>query len=123
MSKAKRILVVEDDASVREILVRALSVHYTVEQADSAPTALALLAKIETPDLILCDVMMPGGSGTDLVRTLKKEDRFKQVPVIFLTARAGPLDVIDGINAGARHYVTKPFQMKELLDKVAKAIK
>jgi DNA-binding response OmpR family regulator len=50
-------------------------------------------------------------------------NEYKQVPIIFLTARTGALDVIEGINAGARHYITKPFNMKDLLDKVAKAIK
>lgn len=123
MADKKTILVVEDDESVRTLLVRQLSGTYLVQAAGNAQAALQLLATIPVPDLMVCDVMMPGMTGTDLVRKLKAQDAFKQVPIIFLTARGGALDVIDGINAGARHYVTKPFNMKDLLDKVAKAIK
>ncbi len=67
--------------------------------------------------------MMPGMTGTQLIRKLKTQEVYKHIPVIFLTAKTGALDVIDGINAGARHYITKPFNMKDLLDKVAKALK
>ena len=123
MTSRKTVLVIEDDEAVRTLVVRALSEFYAVQQATDAIDARTVLKKIATPDLILCDVMMPGISGTELIRSLKSEERFKQVPVIFLTAKSGPLDVIEGINAGARHYMTKPFQVKELLEKVAKAMK
>jgi CheY-like chemotaxis protein len=117
------VLVVDDDESVRTLVVRQLSDAYTVYQAADGPSALKLLGSIRRPDLIVCDVMMPGMTGTELVRTLKGIEAFRSIPVIFLTAKSGPLDVIEGINAGARHYLTKPFQMKDLLEKVAKAIK
>ncbi len=123
MADKKRILVVEDDESVRTLLVRQLSTEYEVYQAAEAQSALTLLGKIRPPDLILCDVMMPGMTGVQFAKQLKGVPEFKQVPIIFLTARTGALDVIEGINAGARHYITKPFNMKELLDKVARAIK
>jgi len=123
VDKSKSVLVIEDDETVRTMVVRALSELYTVFQAADAPSALKLLGSIKPPSLILSDVMMPGMSGTELVRRLKKDDKLKHVPVIFLTAKSGPLDVIDGINAGARNYVTKPFKMADLLDKIAKAIK
>jgi CheY-like chemotaxis protein len=121
--KSKSVLVIEDDESVRTMIVRALSDLYTVFQAGNADAALRLLESIRPPNLILCDVMMPGMSGTELVRHLKQDAKLKQVPVIFLTAKTGPLDVIDGINAGARSYITKPFKMQELLEKIARAIK
>jgi CheY-like chemotaxis protein len=117
------VLVVDDDESVRTLIVRQLAEHYTVFQAADGPSALTLLGSVRRPDVIVCDVMMPGMSGTELVRTLKGNEAYKTIPVIFLTAKSGPLDVIEGINAGARHYLTKPFQMKDLLEKVAKAIK
>ena len=123
MTVKKRILVVEDDASVRTLLARQLQAIYEVHQAPDAQAALEALQTIPLPDLIICDVMMPGMTGVQLARHLKGTAAFKQVPIIFLTARTGALDVIEGINAGARHYVTKPFNMKDLLDKVAKAIK
>lgn len=123
MPSSKTILVIEDDESVRSLVVKQLSTEYTVYQAPEAQSALALLATIRPPDLIVCDVMMPGMTGIQFAKQLKTHDVFKQIPIIFLTAKTGALDVIEGINAGARHYITKPFNMKELLEKVAKAIK
>ncbi len=123
MAAAKRILVVEDDETVRTLLVRQLQTAYEVHQAGDAQAALKTLEQIHAPDLIICDVMMPGMTGVQFAKHLKGINEFKQVPIIFLTARTGALDVIEGINAGARHYITKPFNMKDLLDKVAKAMK
>ena len=121
--KTKTVLVIEDDESVRNLVVRALSELYTTYQAADAKSALKLLESIKPPSLILCDVMMPGMSGTELIRKLKQAEAFKSVPVIFLSAKTGPLDVIEGINSGARSYVTKPFQMKDLLERIAKAMR
>jgi DNA-binding response OmpR family regulator len=119
----KRILVVEDDASVRTLLARQLEAQqYDVSQAADAQVALQMLQSPPVPDLILCDVMMPGMTGLQFAKQLKASNVLKHVPIIFLTARTGALDVIEGINAGARHYITKPFNMKELLEKVAKAM-
>ena len=123
MAGTKTILVVEDDESVRTLVTKQLATEYTVYQAPEAQSALQLLSTIRPPDLIVCDVMMPGMTGIQFAKHLKSIDAYKQIPIIFLTAKTGALDVIEGINAGARHYITKPFNMKELLDKVAKAIK
>jgi two-component system phosphate regulon response regulator PhoB len=119
----KSILVVEDDDSVRTLLGRQLQSEYQVHQASDANAALGMLKTIPLPDLIICDVMMPGMTGIQFAKHLKGINEYKQVPIIFLTARTGALDVIEGINAGARNYITKPFNMKDLLDKVAKAMK
>ena len=119
----KSILVIEDDEAVRTLVARQLAADYTVHQAGDAQAALALLPTIKAPNLILCDVMMPGMTGIQLAKHLKAQEAYKQIPIVFLTAKTGALDVIEGINAGARHYITKPFNMKELLEKVAKAIK
>lgn len=123
MAGTKTILVVEDDESVRTLVAKQLASEYTVYQAPEAQSALQVLATIRPPDLIVCDVMMPGMTGIQFAKHLKGIDAYKQIPIIFLTAKTGALDVIEGINAGARHYITKPFNMKELLEKVAKAIK
>lgn len=123
MVPSKTILVVDDDAAVRNLLALQLGTRYTVHQAGEAHAALALLGKINVPDLILCDVMMPGMSGLELAKHLRAQHAYKQVPIIFLTARAEALDVIKGINAGAKHYITKPFSMNDLLEKVAKALR
>ncbi|HEY1956818.1 MAG TPA: response regulator [Polyangiaceae bacterium] len=124
MADKKRILVVEDDDSVRALLTRQLQTEYDVHQAADAQAAMvALKAMTRVPDLIICDVMMPGMTGLQFAKQLRGTSEYKSLPIIFLTARTGALDVIEGINAGARHYITKPFNMKDLLDKVAKAIK
>ncbi len=120
---SKSILVIEDDEAVRTLIARQLSADYVVYQAGDAQQALAVLTRIKVPNLILCDVMMPGMTGIQLAKHLKAQEAFKGIPIVFLTAKTGALDVIEGINAGARHYITKPFNMKELLEKVAKAIK
>jgi len=121
---AKRILVVEDDESVRQLLARQLQGTYEIHQAVDAQQAMQVLQTLRPlPDLIICDVMMPGMTGVQFAKALKGTNDYKTVPIIFLTARTGALDVIEGINAGARHYITKPFNMKDLLDKVAKAMK
>jgi DNA-binding response OmpR family regulator len=124
MAGRRRILVVEDDESVRQLLARQLGTEYEVQQAADAQQALQVLGAMKPlPDLIICDVMMPGMTGVQFAKQLKGTNEYKSVPIIFLTARTGALDVIEGINAGARHYITKPFNMKDLLDKVAKAMK
>jgi DNA-binding response OmpR family regulator len=124
MAGRRRILVVEDDESVRQLLARQLGTEYEVQQAADAQQALQVLGAMKPlPDLIICDVMMPGMTGVQFAKQLKGSNEYKTVPIIFLTARTGALDVIEGINAGARHYITKPFNMKDLLDKVAKAMK
>ncbi len=106
------------------LVARQLQSTYEVHQAgDAQQPRSSVLKTITLPDLIICDVMMPGMTGVQFAKQLKGTNEYKTVPIIFLTARTGALDVIEGINAGARHYITKPFNMKDLLDKVAKAIK
>jgi DNA-binding response OmpR family regulator len=75
------------------------------------------------PDLLVTDLMMPKKDGLTLVKEMKRDDRLKNVPAIILTAKSGPRDVIRGIQAGARHYLTKPFKSEELLDKVKKVLR
>jgi len=119
---AKIIMVVEDDASIRDMLVRSLGASYCVYESPDGQTALAHLTRMKPPDLIIMDVMMPRMDGWTLASKLKAESRLKNVPLIFLTGRDSPKDVVQGINAGARHYLTKPFKIQTLLEKVGKAI-
>ncbi len=115
-------LVVEDDASVRQMLVRALGVQFTMSEAADGTEAIVLL-KGDLPDLIITDVMMPKMNGYALSRHLKGDPKLKSIPIIFLTARTSAKDVVEGINAGARHYISKPFSLKDVVDKVAKILK
>ena len=115
-------MVVEDDASIRDMLVRSLGTSYCVYESSDGQTALENLARMKPPDLIIMDVMMPRMDGLTLAGKVKAESRLKNVPLIFLTGRDSPKDVVQGINAGARHYLTKPFKIQTLLEKVSKAI-
>ena len=119
----KVILVVEDDASVREMVVRALQRTYTVHAAPDGMVASQLLGTIPTPSVMIFDVMMPRVDGFSLARLVKADERFKSVPLIFLTAKTMLGDVIEGISLGARHYVQKPFKLADLMDKVARTVK
>jgi CheY-like chemotaxis protein len=118
----RAVLVVEDDESVRALLVRALGIQYKVLEAADGLAALELLRKIPAPDVILCDVMMPRMNGYALARMLKADPVLKAIPIVFLTARGSAKDVVEGINAGARHYIAKPFSVKDVLEKVRKIV-
>jgi DNA-binding response OmpR family regulator len=109
------VLVVEDDAALRQMLVKLLGGKYTVFAASDGLEALDLLAQISVPDAVVLDVMMPRVDGLTLGRKLKADPRLSCVPILYLTAKNSALDVVAGINAGARHYVTKPFGTADLL--------
>jgi CheY-like chemotaxis protein len=119
----KIVLVVEDDESVRAMLVRALGISYTVLEAGDGMAAMELLRKGTIPDVILCDVMMPRMNGYALARVIKADPVLKGIPIVFLTARGSAKDIVEGINAGARHYIAKPFSVRDVLDKVGKIVK
>jgi CheY-like chemotaxis protein len=121
--QSKVVLVVEDDESVRAMLVRALGISYTVFEAGDGMAAMELLRKGTMPDLIVCDVMMPRMNGYALTRLLKADPVMKAIPIVFLTARGSAKDIVEGINAGARHYIAKPFSVRDVLDKIAKILK
>jgi CheY-like chemotaxis protein len=120
---AKTVLVVEDEDAVRGLLVRSLATRYTVYEAKDGIEALQMLRQIDPPRALLCDVNMPRLDGYALARSVKSDPRLRSLSVIFVTARTGPMDVVEGINSGARVYLPKPFRMAELLDKVARAVK
>ena len=112
------ILVVDDDPAIREMLQLAL-VHggYDVQLAGSALEARDKIA-IMIPDLILLDWMLPGQSGFEFARHLRRNPAHKQVPVIMLTARGLTEDKVAALDAGADDYVSKPFSVVELLARI-----
>ena len=106
------LLVVDDDARLRELLRRYLSDNgFRVTTAADAAEARAALARFAF-DLVVLDVMMPGESGLDLTRALRREG---QAPVLLLTARAEPEDRVNGLEQGAEDYLAKPFEPRELV--------
>ena len=113
------ILVVEDDADLLELLTRVLEKEdFEVMTATNGREGLALASMRPRPNLIISDIMMPDMDGLQMVRELKQDPGTKPLPVIFLTAKSTPRDMVAGIQAGARHYLTKPFKVPELLAKV-----
>ncbi len=117
------LLVVEDDGAIRAMIVRALAVTYTVFEAEDGQAALDLLGRMPSPACIVSDWMMPRLDGLGLAKRIRADTTLlRWTPFIFLTAKNAPSDVIEGVNAGARHYLAKPFKMKELLDKVGEIL-
>ena len=108
-------LVVEDDDGIREMLKYNLSAAgFSVEEASDGATALRT-ARTSSPDLVLLDLMLPGMSGLDLCRALRKTSR---VPIIVLSAKDTEVDKVVGLELGADDYITKPFSVRELLARV-----
>lgn len=122
MKPRAQILVAEDDDDVRRMLQQLLGTLGDVTACADGREAYDAMAGGYRPDVLVTDVMMPRMDGVALARAMKSAPQLQNVPVVMLTARTGPRDVIAGINAGARFYVTKPFKAEELLSKVKKAL-
>lgn len=111
---------IDDDARVREVVVAYLIREgYLVLEAGDADEARRHLAG-PTPDLVILDVMLPGASGLDLLGELRQTS---SLPVILLTARAGEVDRIQGLELGADDYVVKPFSPRELVARVRSVLR
>ncbi len=117
-----KVLVIDDDTAVRGLVARLLSQSYDVSEAVDGADALDKIVGGERPDLIVCDVMMPQMDGLTFSKELKRDPALARIPIVMLTAKTRPSDMVEGINAGARAYVTKPFKSEELLGKVRKAL-
>jgi PAS domain S-box-containing protein len=113
-----RILLVDDNADMREYLAGLLAGRYSVETAADGSAALASILE-NPPDLVLTDIMMPGLNGLDLVRTVRENPRTHTLPVIMLSARAGEEALVEGLQHGADDYLVKPFTAREVLARVA----
>ncbi len=117
-SMSRTILLVEDEAPIREMLTFVLEqAGFNVVEAEDFDVALEKV-KEPYPDLILLDWMLPGGSGVQLAKKLKQHEFTRDIPVIMLTARGEEDDKIRGLEAGADDYVTKPFSPKELVARI-----
>jgi DNA-binding response OmpR family regulator len=112
------LLVIDDDTAIRTMLVHALGKTYTIYEAKDGQEAWEILEVIPTPDGIVCDLMMPRLDGMSLAKLLRRDKVLQRIPILFLTAKGGAMDVVAGINAGARHYVTKPFKVADVIAKV-----
>lgn len=111
----KRILVVDDEPDVTDLISYHLKTRGYQPVATNDPTASMALVREAPPDLIILDIMMPGLSGIQICRLLRADPDFARIPIIFLTAKSEPNDRIEGLEAGADDYLGKPFSPKELL--------
>jgi two-component system response regulator MprA len=112
-----KILVVDDERAVRESLRRALQLEgYEIELAEDGSEALGRLASGPQPDAVILDVLMPGVDGLEVCRTLRRNGN--SLPVLMLTARTQVEDRVEGLDAGADDYLTKPFALEELLARI-----
>lgn len=111
----KTILIVDDEAPIRDMLRVALEMsEYRCLEAGDAQTAHSLIID-QKPDLILLDWMMPGASGIELARRLKRDEVTAAIPIIMLTAKGEEDNKIQGLEVGADDYITKPFSPRELI--------
>jgi DNA-binding response OmpR family regulator len=112
---ARSVLIVDDEPLIREMVAEALqSDGYRVLEAADGPEALARF-RADQPDLVLLDLMLPGMSGMELCRIIRRESA---VPIVMLTARDSEVDKVVGLELGADDYVTKPFSLRELQARV-----
>jgi signal transduction histidine kinase/DNA-binding response OmpR family regulator len=119
ISSGRRLLVVEDNSSLRDYLRTLLSPHYQVSLAANGQKALEVLTTLDQlPDLILSDVMMPEMDGYELLETLKASDTYRGIPVVMLTARADLQDKLKALRIGVDDYMLKPFEEEELLVRI-----
>ena len=112
---ATTVLVIEDHEEVRQFLVQKLQPHFQVSTAADGTTGLRLAGET-IPDIIVCDVSLPGLSGLEVAATLKGDWRTSHIPLVLLTARDAPEQQIEGVQAGANLYLTKPFNPTFLLE-------
>jgi DNA-binding response OmpR family regulator len=110
-----QILIVDDQKDLLDLLSMSLSPEgYIIRTAQTAAEALSSI-KLQKPDLILLDILLPDISGIRLTTQLKNDSETSQIPIILLTAKDGETDIIVGLSIGADDYITKPFNMKVLL--------
>jgi DNA-binding response OmpR family regulator len=113
--KSSRILIVDDDPSIRKFIRANLEARdYEVLQAADGESALNILEK-DQPDLIILDIMMPKMDGFEVCRRVRE---WSKIPIIMLSARDGEMDKVSCLDCGADDYMTKPFSLKELLSRI-----
>ena len=111
----KKILIVDDDPALITLFQTVLKESYDIILAYNGKEALDKV-NVQAPDLVLMDIMMPVMDGLEALTKIKENPATSTIPVILLTAKAQPKDVLEGYNQGADYYITKPFTTKELVN-------
>tara|TARA_R110002072_G_scaffold233478_1_gene391089 strand:+ start:112355 stop:113068 length:714 start_codon:yes stop_codon:yes gene_type:complete len=118
MTKEPTILIVDDEAAIRDMIGIALdTAGFSSQTAETALDAHVSIVD-SRPDLVLLDWMLPGGSGIDLARRLKREELTADIPIIMLTAKTSEDNKVQGLDVGVDDYVTKPFSPRELVARI-----
>jgi DNA-binding response OmpR family regulator len=112
-----RILIIEDNADTRRFLEAMLGKEFEIITAENAVIGIDF-ARNKNPDLILLDIMLPILSGFDACSLLKKDEKTKRIPIIFLSAKNSVGDITQGLTHGADDYIPKPFDYKELVARI-----
>jgi DNA-binding response OmpR family regulator len=117
-----KIIIVDDDRETREMLALALQMeNFEVTQAANGLRLISTL-HVDQPDLILMDVNMSWIDGFELCRAVRKNEEFRNIPVVFVSARASAQDVKRGLDSGAADYFTKPVEIPTLIARVRELI-
>lgn len=112
------IFCVEDDSNIRELVIYTLeTTGFKARGFEDGKEFLEALA-LETPELVLMDIMLPGEDGIELLKRLKASPKTRDIPVIMVTAKGAEYDKVKGLDLGADDYVTKPFGMMELISRI-----
>ncbi|HEY4787525.1 MAG TPA: response regulator transcription factor [Bacteroidales bacterium] len=123
MVNGKRILIIEDEFDIREFLSYNLTKEgYSVKAFENPLEALQHI-RINPPDLLLTDWLMPEMDGLDVCKTLKMNQETSHIPIIMITCKSEETDVVTALEIGADDYLTKPFRVKELLVRIKKYLR
>lgn len=118
MALRRTILIVEDEKPIREMVSFALGrAGYDLVEAGDVAEAFEHMSQ-KLPDLVLLDWMLPGASGIEFARRMKRDELTRDVPIVMLTARGEEEDKVSGLEAGADDYITKPFSPRELMARI-----
>jgi DNA-binding response OmpR family regulator len=119
---ARKLIVVEDDPRERRVL--EIGLRKQGFEVTAVSDGLKALSQVEAghPDLIVTNLVLPNLDGMRLLKALKGNSETRHIPVIMLTAKADPSAMVEGIRSGARFYVVKPYDLKDLTDKINRAL-
>ena len=120
--KANRILILDDEKDVTELLKYTIERKGYVCRVINNPFDFTRATREFSPDLILLDIMMPGLDGEQICRIAKADTTLRDIPIIFLTAKAEGEDIVSGLEMGAEDYIKKPFNVKELMLRISKVL-
>lgn len=122
--KSKTILIVEDDSIVAKLLKHTLTKRgFAITVAENGQEAIENLDKIEPPDLILLDIILPFFDGFEVLKKIRGVKDWRNVPIIMLTSKTQELSIVRAFDYGADDYVTKPFQIEELVVRINRLLR